>query len=138
MSFSTFKGKKSKQNQFYKFFLHREREKKEQHELQLQQQQFFSIRNLKADYKRCKDKNKESGSSHHSCPFYEEFDAILGTRNVISMPEFRKVGVADEIAESPVSPSAVNLESTSNKRKIANLDESFEGARRDANCCWKP
>lgn len=91
------------------------------------QQCRIKIRNLKADYKRCKDKNKESGSNHHSCPFYEEFDAILGTRNVISMPEFGEVGVADEIAESPGSPSVVNLESTSNKRKIANLDESFEG-----------
>ena len=37
------------------------------------------------------------------------------------MPEF------GEVAESPGSPSVVNLESTSNKRKIANLDESFEG-----------
>ena len=43
------------------------------------------------------------------------------------MPEFGEVGVADEIAESPGSPSVVNLESTSNKRKIANLDELFEG-----------
>ena len=59
------------------------------------QQCRIKIRNLKADYKRCKDKNKESGSNHHSCPFYEEFDAILGTRNVISMPEFAEVGVAD-------------------------------------------
>ena len=79
------------------------------------QQCRIKIRNLKADYKRCKDKSTESGSNHHSCPFYEEFDAILGTRNVI------------EIAESPGPPSMVNLESTSNKRKIANLDESFEG-----------
>ena len=45
----------------------------------------------------------------------------------ISMPEFGEVGVADEITESLGSPSVVNLESTSNKRKIANLDESFEG-----------
>ena len=43
------------------------------------------------------------------------------------MPEFGEVGVADEITESLGSPSVVNLESTSNKRKIANLDESFEG-----------
>ena len=38
-----------------------------------------------------------------------------------------KVGVADKIAESPGSLTVVNLGSTSNKRKIANLDESFEG-----------
>ena len=76
---------------------------------------------MKADYKRCKDKNKGSVSNHHRCSFYEEFDAILGMRNVISMPEF------GEVAESPGSPSVVNLESTSNKRKTANLDESFEG-----------
>ena len=90
------------------------------------QQCRIKIRNLKADYKRCKDKNKESGSNPHSCPFYEEFDAILGARNVINMTEFGEVSVADEIAESPGSPSVVNLEPTSNKRKIANLDESFK------------
>ena len=53
--------------------------------------------------------------------------AAHSMKNVISMPEFGEVGVADEIAESPGLPSVVNLESTSNKRKIANLDESFEG-----------
>ena len=91
------------------------------------QQCRIRIRSLKTEYKRCKDKNKESGSNHHSCPFCEEVDANLGTRNVISMSEFVEGDVADEIAESPGSPSVVNLESTSNKRKIANLDESFEG-----------
>lgn len=52
------------------------------------QQCKIKVRNLKAEYKRCKDRNKESGNSHHTCPFFEEFDAILGHRNVISMPEF--------------------------------------------------
>ena len=70
---------------------------------------------MKADYKCCKDKNTESGSNRHSCPFYGEFDAILGTRNVISLPEFGEVSLADETAESPGSPNVVNLEATSNK-----------------------
>ena len=77
-----------------------------------------NTKKMRRDEKEAKKQKNESDGVKNS-PVCQNLE--------ISMPEFGEAGVADEITESLGSPSVVNLESTSNKRKIANLDESFEG-----------
>ncbi|KAI8487898.1 hypothetical protein Bbelb_343460 [Branchiostoma belcheri] len=38
------------------------------------------LRDLKAGYRKCKEKNNRSGNGRTSCPFYQELDVVLGTR----------------------------------------------------------
>ena len=54
------------------------------------------IRNLKDSYKKCKDKNKKKGNERSSCPYFDDFDRVLSSRNVVKMPEFCDVGAADK------------------------------------------
>jgi hypothetical protein len=44
------------------------------------------IRNLKQAYKEAKSHNKETGNSPKTSPFYDEFDEVLATRPVVTMP----------------------------------------------------
>lgn len=59
------------------------------------------LRNLKMAYKDAKLKNKESGESPHDCPFYDDFDEILGTRPVTQTPGVIQVGVEESPAQVP-------------------------------------
>ena len=49
--------------------------------------------NLKDLYKQAKDDNKKTGRSPVFSPQYQDFDEILGTRDVISLQHIREVGV---------------------------------------------
>ena len=54
------------------------------------------INNLKMKYKESKLALKKTGSSPDLPPFFEDFDSILGTRDVVNMPERKEVGVVSE------------------------------------------
>ena len=42
------------------------------------------MRNLKDSYKAVRDKNKKTGASPTYSPYFEDFDEVLGTRDVIN------------------------------------------------------
>ena len=54
------------------------------------------IRNLKDAYKACKDNNKKPGKSPAFCLYFQDFDEILGTTDVVNFPHAREVGVANQ------------------------------------------
>ena len=92
------------------------------------------IRNLKDSYKKCKDENKSSGNNFNTCQFYDEFDRVLSTRNVVNLPAFREVGAVKPLAFDDEKKSEEDKTGpldagSSKKRKTTeseNLDDSFE------------
>ena len=42
------------------------------------------LHNLKLKYKKAKLRNNTSGQSRNTCPFFEELDAVLGTKPSIA------------------------------------------------------
>ena len=54
------------------------------------------IRNLKDAYKAARDNNKKTGASPTYSPYFEDFDEVLGTRDVINTPFAREVGVLNQ------------------------------------------
>ena len=59
------------------------------------------IRNLKDAYKAARDNNKKTGASPTYSPYFEDFDEVLSTRDVINTPFAGKVGVLkqDDISD---------------------------------------
>ena len=47
------------------------------------------MRNLKDACKACKDNNKKTDRSPTFCPYFQHFDEILGTRDVVNFPHVR-------------------------------------------------
>ena len=45
-------------------------------------------------YKNAKENNRTSGAFPETSPFFEDFDEILGSRDVVNTPELKEVGVA--------------------------------------------
>ena len=54
------------------------------------------IQNLKDAYKAARDNSKKTGASPMYSPSFEDFDEVLGTRDVISTPFAREVGVLNK------------------------------------------
>ena len=54
------------------------------------------IRNLKDAYKAARDNNKKTGASPTYSPYFEDFDEVLGTRDVINTLFARQVGVLNQ------------------------------------------
>ena len=44
------------------------------------------MQNLKDAYKAARDNNKKTGASPTYSPYFEDFDEVLGTRDVINTP----------------------------------------------------
>ena len=59
------------------------------------------MQNLKDAYKAARDNNKKTGASPTYSPYFEGFDEVLGTRDVINTPFAREGGVLnqDDIAD---------------------------------------
>ena len=51
---------------------------------------------MKAAYKAAKENNKKSGASLEFCQYFNEFDELLGTRDVINLPHIAEVGIERE------------------------------------------
>jgi len=78
------------------------------------------IRNLKDLYKAAKDKNKRTGESLNTSPFYATFDEVLGCKHNITMPHVTEVGVKTNLASIEKQPTRMEVETflkTGKKRK---------------------
>ena len=86
------------------------------------------IKNLKERYKEAKDKNKKSGESLHTCAFFNLFDEILGTRDVIEMPLVKEVGASTKtiVTETPTRKQVENVLKSGRKRKPSRASEMKE------------
>ena len=56
----------------------------------------YKMQNLKDAYKAARDNNKKTGASPTYSPYFEDFDEVLGTRDVINTPFAREVGVLNQ------------------------------------------
>ena len=56
----------------------------------------YKIRNLKDAYKAASDNNKKTRASPTHSPYFEDFDEVLGTRDVINTPFARESGILDQ------------------------------------------
>ena len=53
-------------------------------------------RNLKDLWKNAKENNRTSEAFPETSPFFEDFDEILESRDVVNMPELKEVGAAEK------------------------------------------
>ena len=53
------------------------------------------LRNLKDTYKKAKENNNKSGASPEFPKYYRDFDEVLGSRDIINLPEFREIGTSN-------------------------------------------
>ena len=53
-------------------------------------------RNLKDAYNAFKDNNKKTGRSPTFCPYFQDFDEILGTRDVVNFYHAKEAGVTNQ------------------------------------------
>ena len=86
------------------------------------------LRNLKDAYKKAKENNKTSGASPEFPPFFEEFDTILGSRDVVNMPEVTGVGF-------PIEESSESIASSDNMDVVSNRSSplfQLTGKRRNS------
>ena len=89
------------------------------------------IRDLKDSFKKCDNENRKRGNKRSSCPYFDDFDQVLSSRNAVKLPEFCEVGVADEeiLQESPphketsVAKNHEEYNSPANKRKFSDFAE---------------
>ena len=54
------------------------------------------IRNLKDAYKTCKDNSKKTGRSPTFYPYFQDFEEILRTWDIVNFPHARKAGVTNQ------------------------------------------
>ena len=57
------------------------------------------IRNLKDLYKNAKLNNSKSGAAPQTSPFFDVFDELLSSRDVVNIPEKKEVGFARQTSE---------------------------------------
>ena len=49
---------------------------------------------LKDSYKKCNDENKKAGNERSSYPYFDDFERVLSSRNVLKLPEICEVSAA--------------------------------------------
>ena len=89
------------------------------------------ICNLKDSCKKCKGENKKTGNERLSCPYFDNFDRVLNSRNVATLPEFCEAGAADKevFQESPPHQETSapkddeEYNSPTNKRNFSDFEE---------------
>ena len=64
------------------------------------------MKNLLAKYRKVKDNNSQTGKNRQSCPFYNEIDAIVGTRPVSVPPIMVESQTTVDTVESTVTTVA--------------------------------
>ena len=83
------------------------------------------IKNLLAKYRKTKDKNRQSGGGTVTCPFYDEIDAIVGSRP-ISTPQhvLESAAIEEEDMPTPLSGHTQEEEEQSESNSLADDLES--------------
>ena len=64
------------------------------------------VKNLLAKYRKVKDNNRQTGNNRRNCPFYNEIDAIVGTRPVSVPPIVVESQTTVDTVESTVTTVA--------------------------------
>ena len=82
------------------------------------------IRNLKDAYKKAKANNKTSGASPEFTPFFDDFDEMLATRDVIELPLVTEVGLEDDVVEEEVQQRAI-YDSADDEDSLAPQDNIY-------------
>ena len=65
------------------------------------------IRNLQDAYKKAKANNKTSGALPEFMPFFDNFDEMLATGDVIELPLMTEVDLEDDVVEEEVQQRAI-------------------------------
>ena len=52
------------------------------------------LRNLKSDYRAARDNNKKTGAALQTSLYFDIFDELFGTRDVVTLPNFTEVGAS--------------------------------------------
>ena len=77
------------------------------------------LRTLKDAYKKSKDKNAKTGTAPMICPFYNDIDGILVTRDIVKLPDVREVGMNEDDhinpSESVTKENPVNIFKADNR-----------------------
>ena len=73
------------------------------------------LRNLKDQYKRAKENNRTSGAAPKTLPFFDDFDEILGNRDIVNIPEFKEVGVVEPFGNNSDEINSASVVSTNSK-----------------------
>lgn len=68
------------------------------------------IKNLKADYKKVKDYNGETGKNRKTCKFFQKLDAILGHRPASAPSILLDAGSSSTAIEEPTSQDGTERE----------------------------
>ena len=58
---------------------------------------------LKDEYKQIKDNNSRTGAAPQSCPYYNDFNELLGERDIVSFKQVKEVGCSKN-TNLPTSP----------------------------------
>ena len=73
------------------------------------------LRNLKDQYKRAKEINRTSGAAPKTSPFFDDFDEILGTRDIVNIPEFKEVGIVEPFVNNSDEIDSASVVSTNSE-----------------------
>ena len=80
------------------------------------------LRNLKDTYKKAKENNKKSGASPEFPRYYQDFDEVLGSRDIINLPEVREIGTNnDAFDENPFEDAQTFDEESENQEIMENI-----------------
>ena len=85
------------------------------------------LRTLKDAYKKAKDNNAKTGTAPMTCPFYNEIDGILGSRDIVKLPEVRGIGVNEDDHINPSGSIAKDTENPVNIFKVNNTHNEEKG-----------
>ena len=66
----------------------------------------LKLRTLNDAYKKAKDNNAKTETAPRTCPFYNDVDGILGTRDIVKLPEVRELGVNED---GSITPSGLTI-----------------------------
>lgn len=88
------------------------------------------IKKLKGEYKKVKDKNKETGNNRKTCKFYEELDVVLGHKPATRPPVIRDT-LSDTLEES--SGNAESSQASDEETPLNNSGNSEGGGRSDSD-----
>ena len=81
------------------------------------------LRTLKDAYEKAKDNNIKTGTATMTCPFYNDIHGILGTRDIVKLPEVRVVGVNESDYINLSSPITKDTENPINIFKADNTHD---------------
>ena len=81
------------------------------------------LRTLKDAYKKAKDFNENTGTAPMTCPFYNDIDGILGTRDIVKLPGVREVEVNEDDHINPSGSITKDTENPVNIFKANNTND---------------